>query len=945
VIFLERVELLNWDMQANQVLLLLPGVNLLTGDNGSGKTSVLDGIKVALGATSIGGDRGVEHYLTARGAPVAMVRVVASNPLDVATGQRPFDALGAGISQDRVSLAAVFEASDDGYQKSWYILDGDRSPLEPGAEARKLIAKDYRARLERLGLGRSYRELMCTPQGEIAALCRHDARELFDLLYDLIGGKQVLDEWRRLRESYQVLVREERQHTARMEQESARLDGFRALLREHQQYSAKLGEERALRWALPLALRRQGRAEREDVARERAAALSDGAEAERDRGTLAGRVRENAEDRRGLEVERRAADEARAARETAWRTATETLAERRARYKELERIREAASGFSARDLDGLRGEARAAQATRAGLDAARAAEAAELVERRRELGEVEDGMLRPPEGVGEFRLALQQAKIPFQLLMDLLEPTGEARLELESWLGDMRFAVAVPDVDAFVQAVALARERKFPYRILAPDVRASSAEAGAHFLWDAVEVKDPRYRGLVLRLLRHVGQLRGDERVEDTWRARGAVVDPAGYVVDRLGGEFRGTTRFYLGREALQRRAGELRTLVAECEARLGEMDARLGEVAGELRRIEQAVAEETARRAWVSVEAEHAALQEQVAAGGREVARFEGERVAARAAADALTRRFEELASEDGQLAEQQRALQARRLRAMKDADNAAQRLQTLDQALAEVEAEAAQAEESAGEDLGEAKQRAQTASETLSALLRRTRQDLEGFPEAARDTNLPGNVRTLETQLDAVRGELERIQQQARQAGHAAERGRDAYQRATKRVFRAYFAQLQERAKDLGFGIEGRLQGSDDGTFEVVVRVAVGEKSPVSYSSPALSGGQKAAISILMAMGTLELSTEGQGGAGFFIVDEPFSASDIRKIQELGHFLDRTGGQYLVSMPTTMDLQRCGAWLRTVLTCTQVAGGADADGALKLAPPVRCSFVVHDG
>ncbi|MEZ4267614.1 MAG: AAA family ATPase [Myxococcota bacterium] len=944
MIFLERVELLNWDMQANQVLLLQPGVNLLTGDNGSGKTSVLDGIKVALGATSIGGDRGVEHYLTARGAPVAMVRVVASNTLDVATGQRPFDVLGAGISQDRVSLAAVFEATDDGYEKAWYILDGDRSPLEPGADARKLIAKDYRARLERLGLGRSYRELMCTPQGEIAALCRHDARELFGLLYDLIGGKQVLDEWRVLREAYQALAREEGQRMAHLEQGSARLDGLRVLLRQHEQYGAKLREERVLGWALPLALRRQRRAEREEVAAERAGSLSEGADAERDRGALAERVGEIAEVRQGLEAERKQAGEAEATREAAWREATEARAERRARYKELERIREAASGFSARDLDGLRAEARAAQAARAGLDAARAAEAAELAERRRELGEVQEGMLRPPEGVDAFQSALRKAKIPFELLMDLLEPTGEARLELESWLGDMRFAVAVPDVDEFVKAVALAREQKFPYRILAPDVRASSAEAGEHFLWDAVEVKDPRYRGLVLRLLRHVGRLGADERVEDTWRARGAVVDPAGYVVDRLGGEFRGTTRFYLGREALARRGGELRALVEACEERLGEMDAQLGEVAGELGRIEQAIAEETARRAWISVEAEHAALREQVAAGEREGARFEVERQAARVAADALTQRFEELALEEGRLAEQQRALQERRRRAVKDAESAAQRLQALEQALAEVESEAAQAEEGAGADLGEAQQRAQTASETLSALLRRTSQDLEGFPEAARDTNLPGNVRTLETQLEAVRGELERIQGQARQAGHAAERGRDAYQRATKRVFRAYFARLQERGRDLGFGIEGRLQGSDDGTFEVVVQVAVGEKSPVSYSSPALSGGQKAAISILMAMGTLELSTEGQDGAGFFIVDEPFSASDIRKIQELGHFLDRTGGQYLVSMPTTMDLQRCGAWLRTVLTCTQVAGGAHADGALKLAPPVRCSFVVRD-
>ena len=47
---------------------------------------------------------------------------------------------------------------------------------------------------------------------------------------------------------------------------------------------------------------------------------------------------------------------------------------------------------------------------------------------------------------------------------------------------------------------------------------------------------------------------------------------------------------------------------------------------------------------------------------------------------------------------------------------------------------------------------------------------------------------------------------------------------------------------------------------------------------------------------------------------------------------------------MPTSMDISRCGGWLRSVLTCTRVAGGVDERGELRLALPVRCSYVEHD-
>jgi hypothetical protein len=200
---------------------------------------------------------------------------------------------------------------------------------------------------------------------------------------------------------------------------------------------------------------------------------------------------------------------------------------------------------------------------------------------------------------------------------------------------------------------------------------------------------------------------------------------------------------------------------------------------------------------------------------------------------------------------------------------------------------------------------------------------------------------VSTLEKQVEAVRSELQRLDAQVEGARAEAERAHHQYKTATRRVFRRYFALLAEAGEPLGFTLEGALRPREDGRFAVDLQVAAGEKDLVPYSSPSLSGGQRAALSMLLAMTTLRVHHD-DGGAGFFLVDEPFSASDTYKIQELGTFLARTGAQYIVSMPTTEELRRCGSWLQAVLTCTLTPGGRDAEGRLRLAPPVKCSYVV---
>ena len=934
----DRLELLNWDIQPNQEVLLQPGVNLLTGENGSGKTSILDAIKAALGVTRLGGDRSVDQYLRHQSAAYAMVRLVADNRAD-ASGRRPLDVLGAAYDADLATFAVVFEAGEEGYAKRWYLLNGDQSPLAPGFDDRVFTRlRDYHDRLDRLGMGKSFRQLLRTPQGQIAGLCAETPSSLFALLFDFIGGKQVHDEWRSLRDQF---TRQQRARTERADTLKARmaeLERLRERLGHHNRLKTHLGNIERAKQALPLSKllaverdiarnleeakqQRQKQASGEQAAelasKEHRAAVSTMAELDGQKGTL--------EKNRTDLVEQH-------------RTALKASADLSGEWLSLDRLRQRALQYPARNLDQLIDDMRRLADDKADLrnEQRALAEQKQAIDAERE--KLEAGLLMPPEGVEAFQETLRLAGVSHELLMNLLDPgtlPAAHQRALESVLGDMRFAVAVPDIKAFVRAVALAREHRFPFAVLAPDVRSRLPE-GDHPFLDHVRAKDPRYRGLVTRVLRSVGWLEG--AVEDTHRARGLLVDQDGYVLSRTGGRYQGTDRFYLGRDALEKR----RAVLVEKTTTLVAASSRVRDELSALEKLERTRQrehrEETTRLEWLSFAERHAHLAEQRAQVTARQVQLEEAVDAADSQIDENRRRHAD-----------QRDMATRAALRKEQAEGAARMAQrgvtALGQAAEAMEAERVGLRSDVGEFGPELRRYAEEMPPTaLERELAREQSHVEGFSDAVRDPSLPMLVKTLSRQVDDVTAELKRLDSQVEEARLAAERAQKQYAQATRRVFKHYFALLARAGEPLGLELSGVLRPRDE-EFEVELTVAVGDKAPVAFDSPNLSGGQKAALSILMGMTTLQLQTAGAGNASFFLVDEPFSASDVHKIQELGTFLAQTGAQYLVSMPSSENLRRCGPWLDAVLTCTKTPGGFQEDGSAKLAPPVKVSYVVRDG
>lgn len=942
MIRLDRVELLHWDMQPHQVLPFARGVTLVTGENGSGKTAILDALKVALGAPRLGGERTVAGYLARQARPVAMVRLLVDNRPEPGTRRRPFDPLGEH-SQDLVTLAVVFRAHDEEvYRAEYYLLDGDVVPLDeagPAGRARGERPRPlpsgaaYRERLRRVGLGERYLKLLCLPQGQIASLCRKDGAQLFDDLYDIIGGRDALERWEDCVRQLHERQRESAAVEAELVLARADLGRLADRVRRHAQFRAKAERLATLGRARPHVRLAEVRAEAERLAREIERALRD--------------VERLAAEREGHEGARAAATRARTALEAAraeveaaqTRVAAErdarrdALATARARLAELERLRAAAEGVAPADVAAL---AERAEALRAELAGGQAVQAARADERRRlaaELAQVRAGLLPLPPEVERFRERLRGAGVPHHLLAEVLEVEDDGwREALEGYLGRYRFAVVVHEAEAWSRAAELAREDGYPHGVLAPDVRGTSP-VDEDSLLALLRVKEARYRPLVARLLRRV---RPGEPPSPLAPERQLVrLARDGFLVSRIEARCARPEALFLGREALRRRETALQSALAEVDAATAGWRAEETRLRAAVAAAEAAIAAQRRRLAWEAVRDEHGHRRTQAAEleEGLRALEFERAELLARGRLlvdEALLRRDEEATARTRgeEAARELAARSAQREQRTAERARVDEELGSLLLAPLPPPDEAVRAELDLGLSL-----------RAVDRMAQELERDVAGFTADERDPLLPQNHARQAAEAEAVERRLEVLRAQLDATRAAAEEARDQYQRTTRLVFRGYFARLREAGGALDFGIEGRLEPRENGRFSCDIRVAVGDKAPVHHDSEDLSGGQKAALSILMAMTAVSLESE---GAGFFLIDEPFAASDVHKTNELGRFLDRTGAQYLVSMPTSADLDQCGPWLRATWTCTRSRGGFDAAGRPVLAAPVKLGFAV---
>ena len=959
---IEEVQLVHWgSLRPDPIPLLVDGINVATGPNGSGKTCFLDGIKLLLGITSFAPGRSSDGYIFDGGpggtpAERALLRATFANPVLPERGERLFAAAGDELRDtDRVSVVCLVTAERRRYRVlPGLVRWGFEHPiaedldafLEANPEPDWLGPRRYDELLDRTGITRALREVLALPQGAIDRTMEERPAGLLRKLLELTGERVLLDEVEaqreradQAREAYLAAI-----EAARVEQDQ---------LGELQTLAARHLEWAGLRERLEL-LRNLARpaAEHRDVA-----VGVDAAKAERDR--VAERI---AADRRELATltKRLPALEAAAGKlaDQAEALAGGLNESRDAQHGEVVHL--AAVAASAEEakatavrMASLAGE-RTVEQAETEVQAAESSLAAVLA-RRQEIGAalaglqarmavVTEGGVVVPAEVEAFKASLAEAGIEAVVVAEVLEladeATGDAtRARAEAALGDTLWGLLVPS-HTYRQATAMAVEAGYRW----PIVRGGAGEPRAAL----AGVLGPVEVGLLLE--REDAQAAHDAAQAHSLAGRGlAAVAPDGM---RYGD---GVSRLQAPeRPVLGRKARELHLLQLKAEAtRLGEQAAGLDAGIPELRAAgHRALQVLEAVRALPDLQArvKKAERGRTKAGGGRaDLKRSahhqdpgipEGDQVGHEGdARTALVEAEQALARELRELDERRGAANAEWAMARQRHAEAEARVAKHLPELAELDRRlAALGSELAARPLSQEQQALLDAGDlpgTESVVrdiewLSGQVDDEERFPAEVREADLLAGREAKADAVEEANRLAERRKHELDEQLGRVEQARRRFEDGVREVVQRLSGEFAGVCKTGGAEGELRLvagERPEEYGVDVLVAHVPGERRR-SYRDAAHSGGQRAKIAILLLLATMGTAD----AADLLIMDEHIAhldSTNIDHVAELMHALaDRV--QFLLATPTNAESLRL-SW------CDLQLAFLPRDPGRAYSPPIR--------
>jgi len=932
---IEEVQLVHWgSLRPDPIPLLVEGINVATGPNGSGKTCFLDGIKLLLGVTSFAPGRSSHRYIFDGGpggtpAERAFLRATFSNPVLPGLGERLFAAADERLADaERVSVVCLVTADSRRYLvlpglHRWGferpLADDLEAFLAANPEPEWLGPRRYDELLDRTGITQALREVLALPQGAIDRTMDEHPPGLLVKLLELTGERVLLDE---------VEARRERAGEAR----NAYLEAVEAARVEQDQLGALAGRAaHHLEWA--------GLRERLDLLRDLArpaaehrdvAVRVEAARSERD--AAAERV---AADRRDLEeltaqvpaLEARTGALAGQAAELADRLAEtrEARAALETRLAATEARAEEAQATAVR-LAGLAGERTTEQAA-AEVQAAESSLAAVLARREELRSTMADlqarmamlagGGVPVPAEVAAFRERLAAAGIEASVVAEVLELADEAagdaaRVRAEAALGDALWALLVPS-HAYRQATALAVEAGYRWGI----ARGGAGDPRAAL----TAVLGPVEAGLLLE--RTDAQAAHDAAQAHGLAGRGlAAVAPDGMRYGDALSRLEAPTQPVLGRRGRELHLFGLKTEAARLDEELDALEAAIAELRGAW------------QRAMHVLDAVHRLgdLQGRVAEAGQARERAGADRPELVERERALAGELREL---DGALGAANAELALARQRQNETEARLAARLPEL----AELDGRLAALEtELAGRPLA-AEQRALLEAGDLPGTESIVRdldwlggqvEDEERFPAEVRDPEL---VTGRQRQAEAVEEANQLAERRKRELDEQLERveaARREFEEGVREAVQRLSGEFARICQTAGAEGELRLLAGDrpeEYGVDVLVAHRAGERRR-SYRDAAHSGGQRATIAILLLLATMGTAE----AADLLIMDEHIAhldSTNIDHVAALMHALaDRV--QFVLATPTNAESLRL-SW------CDLQLAFLPRDPGRAYSPPIR--------
>lgn len=889
---IKTLELVHWDFWRRFSLPLDAQIITIVGPNGSGKTTLLDALRT-LFALRCSGRRDFRRYVRRADRSFAWIRAVVAN-LPGSSGRRPF----FPCLTDEVTLACRIRKAGGDWLRDYTIVDGNQ-PIEVLETGNDWIGlRDYQHRLAWGGLTPAITKVLALEQGDTDKLCEYSPKALLELVFDVFGDKEVLDNYQAAREEQKSAEHELEELGTDLDRLKTQVEEKKAEANRYLEWKQLDDEARTLEHdivpQLEAAELEQGiideRAALQRLACERADMRAEQREAQARLDRVRAEQAAAHAERKGLQQQADAAEQQHLAAHDRVRDLERLLAERDALRAQL------ASEHGA-DAVTLEREHAEADATLLALKRTERELVATFEQRSEALRSEKNRSAAPGDAeVARFRVRLASAGIAHQALTEVIEVCDPAwQAALEAVLRPYRHLILLEREADRHPAWALGERERFRHFIVAE--RETAPPPRACSLAEAVQFSAavPRWLSDLLNRIRRVDSAEAASGLprEQEW------ITPEGYHRERRGARHLGRAQeFHFGELARQSRIAALHDEIARLDTALHELRPQREAALARLTALRQRMLGLQSAQLLAASSERHAAAAAELPPARATLTAAIAERAGTRGALDRLGERLSGIQIEVDRREREHKALTLR---------------------LAEIAAE----------------QGPRRHAQAARILRLRQRHRAVRAPERSALAHLAeryGDARGARLQLDRLRQRLASgdwisdarvLMVRDRLASELALRERDYLDRqgycATARIHAdaarsAYVAKLRatvrQYAKNLkalgdlaGLGVECPLPHLDDEDQSLAragleVRFDFDRKGAVGLNDGEASGGQQVMKSLILLIALL--MDEGQRG-GFVFIDEPFAHLDVANIDRVGTFLRATRAQYLITTPVT--------------------------------------------
>lgn len=924
---IRSVQTVNWGLAPYQTPApeLAPGVNVLLGENGSGKTTFLDAVKLSLGQDKFDDDRKIEDYVK-EGQNWAAVITSFWNEADH-EGKRPFDPLG--YFQDVVTAVCRVKKNRQGYwDKEYSLIDGPYDLKQKAGDFGKISygITEYRKKIGRVGISKTLLNAIALGQGKTGDLCKKEntPAKLFDTIMEITGDAEI-----RLRFEERKRELAQRKQAA-IENENLLLKKQREV-EEYRENRRRFKEHAADQRDLVAAQKKKLLAEYKRVAQDRGQAQDqiqkldlESTELVREEQLTLAKLRRVGEDLKNLDSELKGLTGERG------RVTDEIIAKQIA-LRDLDHERGPLAQFvdhyaklAPEPVEPLKArETWAAEEIRA-LEAEEYRLKVELATASTDLDKMERDRTFSPYPVEVVNMkarlgSLGAGPVLFCETIEIEDPKWHRAIE--AILAAARFDFAVAP-ERHVEAMEAGENLK--YRSFISEYHEGRVDQrrvpppGLIPAMSKVTIRDNRIRGW-LEFLWDIYLVETVPEGKALARRGLTSVTPQCYEISPRGGRSRWVDALFCGKLARERQIAALREQVQELKSRLAGLAEKLSELRTEREKLLDRIADQENLALLPARRESLARLDEQVDEVRKALGQFQERQRNLDESIDGLNQRKFVLGKDQTALEKDAEAIRGRLEQNRRHTEETRAKVSDTDAALARLR-DRIPPDELAFIDQEELK--GVSYYEEQMAQLNRAIEEFERLGLKEVDVILSEHA---EEEVAALNELVDRLKAEIEQWSQLTEEAAADLERHIKRTIRSYERQLSSLAGIMGARVDVDLIEEGDQRYQLVVRVGFEDGRLWPYNHPRLSGGQKAATSAMILMAAASLD----GAFSFMILDEPAAHLDGNRTQELGRLLQATGGQFIVTAPTTSNI-RTANWADRALIFSKRLPDAE------LAPPI---------